>query len=501
MSQPKDLDAQRSRDRDGAFAVQALELSLDPCFRLGPEGRVQAVNRAFCLLLGQARESLIDRPLPVFDPAYAADLKRRQAQMDEQQSVSFETVLQARDGSPVPLELSATRLVVDGQVWLFASGRDLRPRYELQDRLRQVEKLETLGELVGGVAHDFNNLLAIFSAGLDQLRPPVGGESPYQAMQVALDRGAALVRRLQAFARHRRLQSQPADLAQWVKDSASRLQGILGPHLELQVECPAELPLAQLDPGLVEEILFNLALNARDATGGRGRFSLTLEPAWVGLDAARAMGVQPGAYVALLAQDDGPGVPANIAGRIFDPFFTTKPQGQGSGLGLGLASAYGIARQHGGRLELLASDQGARFRLLLPQAPPDPSASAPKVPPPKGRLLLVDDEGSLLELLAPALGRQGYQVATAGDGALALALWEAQGAFDLLVTDLSMPGMDGRELARRLREKNPSLPILFISGWSPEVADPAPGTLLLAKPFRLTELYRALDQLRVEGPE
>jgi CheY-like chemotaxis protein len=166
---------------------------------------------------------------------------------------------------------------------------------------------------------------------------------------------------------------------------------------------------------------------------------------------------------------------------------------------LGLASAYGIARQHGGRLELMPSARGAHFRVLFPVAPlTAPTAMQLPGTENKGSLLLVDDESSLLELLAPALAKQGYRVTAANDGESALALWDAQNGADILVTDLRMPGMDGRELARRLREKKPGLPVLFISGWSPETPDAGleSGTLLLPKPFRLAELYRALLQLQ-----
>jgi hypothetical protein len=267
--------------------------------------------------------------------------------------------------------------------------------------------------------------------------------------------------------------------------------------MELKIEGAADLPKALVDPGQVDEILLNLAMNARDAAGGRGDFTLRVEPQLINLDAAQALGVQPGPYLAILALDHGPGVPANIAARIFDPFFTTKTPGQGTGLGL--ASAYGIARQHGGRLELLASDRGALFRVLLPQAPGAVALQMSSAPKTKGSLLLVDDESSLVDLLAPALTRQGYKVSTAGEAEAALAQWDSQGGFDLLVTDLRMPGMDGKELALRLREKRPGLPVLFISGWSPETPDAGleAGTHLLAKPFRLAELYRALELLQM----
>ncbi|HTB33547.1 MAG TPA: response regulator, partial [bacterium] len=393
--------------------------------------------------------------------------------------------------------VSANHLVLGHEEMLFLACRDLRPRQELQDRLLQVEKLETVSELVGGVAHDFNNLLAIITAGLDQARPNEDVEGRWKAMDDALERGAVLVRRMQAFARRRPVKALPWDLMALVETCGPRLRGVLGPHMALKIEGGANLPKALVDSSQLDEILLNLAMNARDAGGGIGTLSLRVEQQAVSLDLAGALGVKPGSYLALHAQDDGPGVPANISARIFDPFFTTKSPGQGTGLGL--ASAYGIARQHGGRLELLPSAAGAHFRVLIPEAPPAaPAAPSSPGTANKGSLLLVDDESSLVELLAPALTKQGYRVTAANDGESALALWDAQNGADLLVTDLRMPGMDGRELARRLREKKPGLPVLFISGWSPETPDAGleTGTLLLPKPFRLAELYRALQQLQ-----
>jgi|GEM_PF-1996133 PAS domain S-box-containing protein len=494
----KDVTYDRQRELELAVAQQSLEMALDPFFRVGFDGRVQAANKAACALLGLRLKDLLGRPLPYFDEAYALDHARRQQAMRQNGSASFETVLKAADGNPVPLEVSANHLVLGDEEMLFLACRDLRPRQELQDRLLQVEKLETVSELVGGVAHDFNNLLAIITAGLDQARPSADQEGRWKAMDDALERGAVLVRRMQAFARRRPVKALPWDLLALVETCGPRLRGILGPHMSLKLEGAAELPKALVDSSQLDEILLNLAMNARDASGGIGTLVLRVEEQSLTLDQAAALGVKAGAYLALHAIDDGPGVPANLAARIFDPFFTTKSPGQGTGLGL--ASAYGIARQHGGRLELLTSARGAHFRVLFPVAPAA-AAAAPRLPgtESKGSLMLVDDESSLLELLAPALAKQGYRVTAANDAESALALWDAQNGADILVTDLRMPGMDGRELARRLREKKPGLPVLFISGWSPETPDAGleSGTLLLPKPFRLAELYRALSQLQL----
>lgn len=493
----KDFTAEHAREMELQYSKLSLELALDPCFRLGFDGIVYAANRAACALMGLTHDELIGSTLPYFDDAYAQDVVRRQETLRVARSASFESVLRTKDGNPIPLEVSANYLEVDGRDMIFATCRDLRPRQELQDRLLQVEKLETVSELVGGVAHDFNNLLAIVAAGLDQARPAQDNEGRWKAMDEALERGAALVRRMQAFARRRQVKTQPCDLLALIEACRPRLRGVLGAQMKLRVEGPADLPRALVDPSQLDEILLNLALNAKDATGGMGSLLIQVEMLPLGLDASKALALQPGSYLAIHALDDGPGVPGNIAARIFDPFFTTKAPGQGTGLGL--ASAYGIARQHGGRLELLPSESGAHFRVLLPQAPAPQSVQMPlAVEQAKGRLLLVDDETSLLDLLAPALAKRGYKVATANDAETALAWWDAQGPADILVTDLRMPGMDGRELSVRLREKRAGLPVLYISGWSPENPDAGlePGTQLLAKPFRLAELYRALDQLQ-----
>jgi PAS domain S-box-containing protein len=383
-------------------------------------------------------------------------------------------------------------------------------RQALEAELRQSRKLEGIGQLAGGVAHDFNNVLTVILGKAGRLvqdrRMPDDLREAAVEIWNSGERAASLTRQLLAFSRHQRIEMRDADLNEVVGGVARMLDRVLGEHVEVRLSFTSRPVWARIDRGLIDQVVLNLAVNARDAMPGGG--SLTIETSIVDLDAAGAArhGREPGSYVCLSVADTGTGIAPEHLPHIFEPFFTTKEVGKGTGLGL--ASTYGIVQQHGGWIDIESQvGGGTTFRIHLPRLPDDAARqAAPLAPlsldapaPGAGRgetILVVEDEEAVRALLVDALEQFGYRVleAPSGPRALEVAAREEPG-IDLLVTDVVMPdGMNGVELATRLRRTAPNLRVVLISGY---LADVSQGDLLetegityLAKPFSLPELAR-----------
>ena len=372
----------------------------------------------------------------------------------------------------------------------------------LDRQLRQSQKMEAVGQLTGGVAHDFNNLLTVILGNAELMAEAVR-DRPQLAKMVemtarAAERGAELTQRLLAFSRRQPLDPRPVDVNRLVAGMDPMLRRTLGEHVEIERVQGAGLWTAMVDPGQLENAILNLSLNARDAMPNGGR--LTIETANAHLDAAYAASqgeVEPGQYVMVAVSDTGTGMDAATMERAFEPFFTTKDVGKGSGLGLSMV--YGFAKQSRGHVRLYSEPgQGTTVKLYLPRADgadqPGARASAAAAPARgSGRILLVEDDDLVRENAAGQLAGLGYEVVVAKSGPEAFAVLEKDGAFDLLFTDIVMPGgMNGRELAERARALRPGLPVLFTSGYT-ENAIVHHGRLdrgveLLAKPYRLQDL-------------
>jgi PAS domain S-box-containing protein len=378
---------------------------------------------------------------------------------------------------------------------IVGSSRDMTAQIEAEERLRQSHKLEAMGSLTGGVAHDFNNLLTPIIGGLDLLqRRGVGDERLRRLLDGALqsaERARTLVSRLLAFARRQPLQPVPVDLGRLVAGMAELLSSTLGPRIRLEAEVEPGLAPVRADPNQLELALLNLAVNARDAMPEGG--SLRIE-ARAATAAEGPAGLAPGPYARLAVVDTGTGMDAQTLARAVEPFFSTK--GVGRGTGLGLSMVHGLARQLGGALALDSRPGGGTtVALWLPFAAGAPAPAGeemrPSRPQPAGLALLVDDEELVRAAAAAMLAALGWEVAEAASAEAALALVESGLSPDLLVTDHLMPGMTGTDLARRLREGRPSLPVLVVSGYV-EDGDVAPDLPRLAKPFRQDELAAAL---------
>jgi len=420
----------------------------------------------------------------------------------------LELVALRRDGTDVAVELAVAPIRL-GKSWIFSAFiRDISERNQLEQQLRQSQKMEAVGRLAGGIAHDFNNLLtAIFGYAdllAEDLPPGSAAQADVTEIRTAATRASALTRQLLAFSRQQVLQPVVLNLNDVVGDLQNMLQRMLGEDVELQAHFAADLGNTRADQGQIEQVLLNLVVNARDAmpTGGK----LTIETANLELDEHYAQThrpVVPGRYVMIAVSDTGVGMDAATQARMFEPFFTTKEAGKGTGLGL--ATAYGIVKQSGGYIWVYSEvARGATFKVYLPRvdAPTDVVAAPPELGTVAGTetVLLAEDDALLLPLARDVLRRLGYTVLEARTPADAVAVAKSHmGVIHLLISDVIMPGESGLQLARRLLGTRPDLRVLFISGYSDEaivrhgVLDP--GTAFLQKPFTPAALARKIREL------
>jgi signal transduction histidine kinase/CheY-like chemotaxis protein len=367
--------------------------------------------------------------------------------------------------------------VLDSHV-VHCYAEDITERLSLEAQLRQSQKMESVGQLAAGVAHDFNNMLTIIQshAGLLSARPGLPAEilDSAQAIYFAAERAASLTRQLLMFSRKNLMQPRLLDLRQAVANVSTMLQRLLGETITLEFDPPSELPLVRGDTGMIEQVLMNLVVNARDAMpiGGAVTVSITtaeIDEPYVQVHPQARVGT----FVCLHVTDTGRGMDAATMSRIFEPFFTTKEVGKGTGLGL--ATVYGIVKQHEGWIEVASQvGQGSTFSVFFPAGTEPVKAKAPEpAPVPKVRggketILVVEDEPALRTLANTVLQECGYQVLEAASGAQALQVWNGHaGPIDLLLTDLVMPeGVSGVDLAQRLLATRPELKIIFASGYN-----------------------------------
>jgi signal transduction histidine kinase/ActR/RegA family two-component response regulator len=362
--------------------------------------------------------------------------------------------------------------------------REEKARTDLEAMFRQAQKMDAIGRLAGGVAHDFNNLLTVImgcgylaKAGL---KPGDPAHEHLAQVEEASMRASALTRQLLAFSRQQVLAVRLLDLNEVVRGMEKMLKRLLGEDIELDIALDPAPGCTRADPGQMEQVLLNFAVNARDAMPSGGR--LVIQTAAVDLDDEylknRATECRPGRYVALTVSDTGTGIAPEVLPRIFEPFFTTKEVGKGTGLGL--ATVYGIVQQSGGVMSVYSEPgHGATFKVFLPRAADkgaSPTEGIVLPAPPRGteRVLLVEDDTQLRELSRRLLAAQGYRVEAASDADAALALLGrpgSDGAFDLLVTDIVMPRVNGFELARQVRECRPGMRVLFTSGYTGRVLE------------------------------
>jgi two-component system cell cycle sensor histidine kinase/response regulator CckA len=421
-------------------------------------------------------------------------------------------------GSGEVLEVSvATRpLVFAGRQALLAIIDDFTDRHRLEAQLRQAQKMEAVGLLAGGVAHDFNNTLTTVLGYAELLRGRLA-ERPDDLDLVAQvyaagERGAALTRQLLAFSRKQTLQPRIVELGAVVAGIEGMLRRLIGESIELAVHLEPAAGAVLVDPGQIEQVIVNLAINARDAMPDGGR--LLIETAGVELDAAEAAAharMTAGPHVLLAVSDSGCGMDAATRSRIFEPFFTTKPPGAGTGLGL--ATVYGIVEQSGGRIEVASEPgKGSTFKVYLPRTAgavdstsTAAAGAAAELPAGSETLLVVEDDPALRRLTCIMLEAGGYTVFAEQTAAAAIAFAEVHaGPIHLALTDVVMPGMNGAEVAARLAALRPEARLLYMSGYTGEVLGRrgllSPGTAVLEKPFNQQELLRRVRELLDTAP-
>ena len=376
--------------------------------------------------------------------------------------------------------------------------KEVAAREKAQEQLRQAQKMETIGQLTGGVAHDFNNLLMAVMGNLDLLRKRIPDEPRLHrlidgAIQGA-ERGASLTQRLLAFARQQDLRAVPVDLRALIQGMIDLLERSLGPRVGLRVEIPEGLPLARIDTNQLELAILNLAINARDAMPDGGSIEIRVDEYQAGNDPV----LKPGRYLRLSVIDTGMGMTSEILKRAVEPFFSSKPLGKGTGLGLSMV--HGLAVQLGGALQLSSTvGKGTTATLLLPVATSQPEAeTSPPAAPKANRsavILFVDDDPLIAMSTTEMLEDLGHRVIGASSGPHALDIIRSGQPIDLMMTDHVMPGMTGIELAAASRQMRPSLPILLATGYA-ELPEGAQLDLpRLAKPYHQDQLRDRLDQL------
>ncbi|MBK8248217.1 MAG: response regulator [Gemmatimonadetes bacterium] len=488
-------------------------------FTLSLDGR-----RTFTFISGGMRELLNapgDGPIPSFDQLLTlvagADRERLARTLDDAARTASrwteEFLLELPGGARKWIRGTAVPDTPhdDGSVTWHGLLLDITDRKRLEDDLFQVQKMESIGRLAGGVAHDFNNILTAIRGNVDLLLEAMEDTHPHVAelrdIQDAAQRATTLTRQLLAFSRKQAMQARPIDLGTLVRDMEKMLRRVIGEDIVLLTQPSEELGTVRADPGQLEQVLMNLAVNARDAMPNGGL--LTLETRSVQLDVASAtgLGVAPGDYVSLVVRDTGHGMDEATRARIFDPFFTTKPAGKGTGLGL--AMVYGIVRQSGGAITVeTAVERGTTFRLYFPRTSRTPARPVERNTPPSvdatmipvgAKVLLVEDDAAVRSLTHRMLRDAGFIVREAADAyeALTIAGPECAG-LAAVVTDVIMPGMGGRDLVHELRARCPDLRVLYISGYldiDVQRLELDSHTRLLAKPFSRDALLRHLTAL------
>ncbi|MFC4314120.1 ATP-binding protein [Steroidobacter flavus] len=453
-------------------------------------------------LVGMLRNvSLLERPVQAITltSTVQAAMRARRRQYE------LKALVEAQAAAAVQLE----DLVSARTRELQAANEELRTqmieRTHIEDSLRQAQKIEALGQLTGGVAHDFNNLLMVILGGLEMLDhtdEAARRKLLMDGMRQAAHRGASLTRQLLAFSRRQALQPQPVDLARQIGGMRELLARSLGGNVQVQLELSQDLWPVHVDPGELELVVLNLAVNARDAMPKGGAIVIRAR----NVPSLRLDGLR-GDFVRLSIIDTGVGMTTEVQRRVFEPFFTTKDVGKGSGLGL--AQVYGFAQQSGGNVQIESEvGRGTTVALLLPrsESQPERDGPAPEGLIPEagargaaGAVLLVEDDDDVAVMVSRMLGRLGYRVSRVASASSALATLEGDNQFDLVFSDIMMPGdMDGVELGRELRQRGANIPVLLTSGYADAASGRAEseGFGVLRKPYSLAELAMLLKSIR-----
>ena len=472
------------------------QLNPSPAMELAPDGAIRYCNEAalrLALSMGQSG------PRGILPPAIDQIVQACLVTGKSLRRAEYQTAGRTLSWSFHPVNPSQV---------VHAYGEDITDRLNLEAQLRQSQKMESVGQLAAGVAHDFNNMLTIIQGhtGMLLARPSLPPEllASVQPIYFASERAATLTRQLLMFSRKNVMQPKPLDLRETVATMGKMLKSLLGEAVTLEFNPPPELPLIEADAGMLEQVIMNLAVNARDAMPKGGTLRITTSPIEFGASYVQTHPeARAGVFVCLRVSDDGIGMTPAIMARIFEPFFTTKDIGKGTGLGL--ATVYGIVKQHLGWIEVASQvGQGSTFNVLLPATTQPAQARQPgaeltvEVRGGQETILLVEDEPVLRNMAHIILKDCGYRVLEATTGVEAVEVWNQHpAAIDLLLTDMVMPeGMSGMDLAQKLAASKPGLKIIFASGYSMDEMDTdflrKGNALFLQKPYTHVTLSQAV---------
>jgi len=525
---------------DDHRSVALLEAAPDAMVCVAADGRIALVNAQTEHLFGYQRDELVGQPIEILVPdgVRGAHLAHRAEYLADPvprpMGAGIELAGRRRDGSTFPAEISLSAIDTDEGILIIAAVRGVTDRLEaqagrellesqaerdrLEAQLHQSQRLESLGQLAGGVAHDFNNLLAVISSYAAFVSEEVAKEpaqvqlravrDDIEQVEKAAERAAGLTHQLLAFARREVVRPRVLSLNKLVADLEQLLVRTLGEHIELVTRLADDLGPVLADSGQLEQVLVNLAVNARDAMPGGGM--LTVETANAQVDEVYATdrpNLQPGRYASLKVSDTGTGIPGDVIERVFEPFFTTKAKGDGSGLGL--ATVYGIIAQADGTVRIYSEPGlGTTLTVLLPIT--ECADAAPVLPPESESgggevVLVVEDEPAMREVTRRMLVRSGYRVLDVASGHDAVDIVAGQpGHVDVLLTDVVMPKMLGRDVADRVRTCQPGIRVLFMSGYTQGLLSAQgvlePGVYLIEKPFSKTALLAKLREVVAAPP-
>ena len=475
-------------------------------------GRFVQVNQRYCDILGRSAaemEQLDFATVTHLEDLPVSTQRIRQLRSGEAREATWEKRFLRKDGVVVWASVTVSAMWAPGDRpdFFIEIVQDITERKLLEEQFRQAQKMEAVGQLSGGVAHDFNNLLTVIKGhiGLLETGPelPTGVAESLGEISVAADRAANLTRQLLMFSRRQVMQPRTLDLHAAAKEMVKMLRRMVGEQVTIKVE-PCEGPvLFRGDDGMIDQILLNLVINARDAMDAGGEVTILTDLVSLsGEKARRHPSARPGQFARLVVKDTGTGIPPDILPRIFEPFFTTKQVGQGTGLGL--ATVYGIVQQHDGWIEVQSEPGlGAEFTIYFPAVMEGAASAVPPLllaPTDQGTesILVVEDEPAVRLTVELLLMRQGYRVRSAATGFEALEAWhDRRGEFDVLLTDMVMPdNFTGRKLAERFLAEKPALRVIYMSGYSPEFAGKdfplSEGENFLSKPFSSEKLLLAL---------
>ncbi len=490
---------------------ELLENANDLIYTLDLEGRLTSVNRAFETVMDYRREDVLGRSMFEFLPPEKVEESKAvfQRQLSGEPRMVYEAELISRNRRVITLEVSS-QAIHEGStlVGVQRISRDMTERRQMEQQLRQSQKMEAIGRLAGGIAHDFNNLLNVI-IGYAELQlgdPEVSDTSRKRLGQImkAGQSAAALTRQLLAFSRKQMIAPQVLNLNTVVSQSENLLKRLIGEDIEFGLSLAPDLGKIEADPTQLEQIVMNLVLNSRDAMPDGGK--LRIETANAEMDESHGRQIRslvPGKYVRLEVSDTGFGMDAETQAHIFEPFFTTK--GKGKGTGLGLATVYGAVKQSGGFIFVESeAGRGTTFKIFWPRLDDAVPISQPIIPPAgsfqgtTATILLVEDEDSVRVLARELLESAGYTVITPQDAAEAVRAAAGGVEFDLLVTDIVMPGMSGPDLVRHLRDSRPNLRVLYMSGYNDDLLLHKQVTrshnILVEKPFTREALVTKVQE-------